>query len=64
MSGDLVTPAVSCGLLAGTLRGELLDRGRIKEAVISLDDLRDVGQMWLINSVRGWWKATLVGDAP
>ena len=33
--GALVTPALACGLLPGVLRGELLDAGRAREAVLS-----------------------------
>ena len=32
-----VTPPVSCGLLAGTFRAELLARGEVREAVIPLE---------------------------
>jgi para-aminobenzoate synthetase / 4-amino-4-deoxychorismate lyase len=31
LDGRKITPAVSCGLLAGTFRDELLERGEIKE---------------------------------
>ena len=29
-----MTPALACGLLAGVLRGELLDKGEAVEAVV------------------------------
>ena len=59
MDGQLLTPSLSCGLLAGTLRAELLDRGIVQEAYITLDDLRTrVSRLWLVNSVRGWRAAT------
>ena len=48
------TPPVECGLLAGTFRGHLLERGAIREKRIPLDDLRQAKEVWLINSVRGW----------
>ena len=35
LDGVRVTPPVECGLLAGTLRGELLDRGEIAERVVA-----------------------------
>lgn len=50
----LLTPPVSCGLLAGTFRAELLDRGKIEEAIIHLDDLASAEEVLLINSVRRW----------
>ena len=49
-----VTPPVDCGLLAGTFRAELLARGEIREAVVSVDELRAASRFWLINSVQGW----------
>jgi para-aminobenzoate synthetase/4-amino-4-deoxychorismate lyase len=50
--GELLTPALSCGLLPGTLRAELLATGRAQEAVLTLSDL-DRGTILLGNSVRG-----------
>ena len=48
------TPPVEAGLLPGTMRAELLDRGDIVEAMVTYDDLREADRVWLINSVRGW----------
>lgn len=63
--GEWVTPPVESGLLAGTLRAELLDRGRIVERVLRPDDLARAENVYLINSVRGWMPARLVGqDGP
>ena len=59
LDGMMVTPPVACGLLAGTLRGELLDRGEIGERIVGIDDLRRANRLWLINSVQGWRPATL-----
>ena len=60
--GRLLTPALACGLLPGTLRGELLERGILTEAVLTVWDLREAEGLWLINSVRGWRRAILVED--
>ncbi|PWT80138.1 MAG: hypothetical protein C5B57_12710 [Blastocatellia bacterium] len=57
----LVTPPIECGLLAGTLRAELLEAGEIREQRISIDQVVRAPQFWLINSVRGWRPARLVG---
>jgi para-aminobenzoate synthetase/4-amino-4-deoxychorismate lyase len=57
--GRLVTPPISCGLLAGTFRAELLARGEIQEHVVTLDDLRSASRLWLINSVYEWRAATV-----
>ena len=60
IDGRLVTPPVECGLLAGTMRAELLAKGEIAERRISRDDLRRATRVWLINSVRGWMDAELI----
>jgi 4-amino-4-deoxychorismate lyase len=53
--GVLLTPPLSCGLLAGTLRAALLAQGRAREAVLRIPDLpRD---FYLGNSVRGLARA-------
>jgi len=52
--GEMLTPALGCGLLPGVLREELLEAGAIREAVLTLDDITKADRLWLINSVRGW----------
>ena len=59
LDGRAVTPPVECGLLAGTLRAELLATGEIREERISIDQLLGAPRFWLINSVRGWRPAVL-----
>jgi len=54
LDGRKITPPVSCGLLAGTFRGELIAKGEIEEQLITLDDLKRADSVWLINSVRKW----------
>jgi para-aminobenzoate synthetase/4-amino-4-deoxychorismate lyase len=51
--GELLTPPLDCGLLPGTLRRELLERGRLREAVLRPPDLRRARRIWLLNSLRG-----------
>jgi para-aminobenzoate synthetase/4-amino-4-deoxychorismate lyase len=51
---------VSCGLLPGTFREELLARGEIQEGALTIDDLRTASQVWLINSVHEWREASVV----
>lgn len=60
LGGRLLTPALACGLLPGTLRGELLERGILTEAVVTLRELQEADGLWLINSVRGWRRAVLI----
>ena len=59
IGGRKVTPPVDAGLLAGTFREELLERGEIVEGRVTLDDLKSAPQVWIINSVREWWPATV-----
>ena len=54
MDGELFTPTISCGLLAGTFRSHLLETGKIKERVIYKDQLGKCSKIFLINSLRKW----------
>jgi para-aminobenzoate synthetase/4-amino-4-deoxychorismate lyase len=54
LDGRAVTPPVECGLLAGTMRAELLAAGEIAEAPITVEQLLAARRIWLVNSVRGW----------
>lgn len=58
--GKLITPPVACGLLAGTFRDHLLKSGEIEEEIISVDMLKAADELFLINSVRKWTRATFV----
>ena len=53
IAGHCLTPPLSCGLLPGVLRQELLASGEIEEGVVTLSDLRRATRLWFINSVRG-----------
>ncbi len=59
LDGRLVTPPLSCGLLPGVLRQELLKKAAIAEQVLYPQDLVQAEEIWLINSVRGWLRAEL-----
>lgn len=54
-----ITPPVRCGLLDGILREELLEKGRLIEGIITLDEIRSARKIALLNSVRGWWPAVI-----
>jgi para-aminobenzoate synthetase/4-amino-4-deoxychorismate lyase len=60
INGTRYTPPLSCGLLGGTFRGELLASGRIQERLLTRDDVSGASRLWLINSVREWVDAILV----
>ncbi|MBF5045200.1 aminodeoxychorismate synthase component I [Aggregicoccus sp. 17bor-14] len=57
--GRKLTPPRDCGLLAGTLREELLSRGEIEEQVLTREDLGRAQRLWFINGVRGWVEVSL-----
>jgi para-aminobenzoate synthetase/4-amino-4-deoxychorismate lyase len=56
--GELLTPALTAGLLPGTLRAQLLAEGKAREAVLTLADLQSADAIFLGNSVRGLVPAT------
>ena len=51
--GALLTPPLACGVLAGTLRQDLLDDGRARESVLTAADLEPPNRVFIGNSVRG-----------
>ncbi|MBI2314000.1 MAG: aminodeoxychorismate synthase component I [Betaproteobacteria bacterium] len=57
LDGELATPPVECGLLDGTFRRHMIEKGRIAERKLTLDDLRRAEAVFLINSVRRWQEA-------
>ena len=65
IDGRLFTPALTCGLLPGTLREELLDlpRAAASEAILTPQDLLDADRIYLGNSVRGLIRAELLEPA-
>ena len=60
LGGKDYTPPISCGLLAGTLRAELLEQEKLLELVLRPEALQKAEAIFLINSVRGWMPAQLV----
>ena len=60
IGGALLTPPIACGLLPGTLRAHLLEEGRIREKVLSLDDVRGASRCYLLNSVRGFHPVSVI----
>ena len=65
IDGRLFTPALTCGLLPGTLRDELLDlpRAAASEAILTPQDLISADRIYLGNSVRGLVRAELIQPA-
>jgi 4-amino-4-deoxychorismate lyase len=56
----LCTPPLSCGLLPGVLRAELLAKGACKEKTLAQDDLPRV-RLWVGNALRGLMPAVWAG---
>jgi len=61
MDGELFTPPVDCGLLAGTYRQVMLSSGQVKERKIKVSEITSTTEIMLINSVRGAYSA-FVGE--
>ncbi len=60
LNGELLTPSVESGILAGTFRAHLLAHNKIKEAVIKKEDLQKCENIYVINSVRKWREASIL----
>ena len=58
IDGELVTPPVFSGLLNGTFRQDLVERGNAVEQVLYPDDLKKAQAIYLGNSVRGLLRAS------
>jgi|ERR1043165_3244534 para-aminobenzoate synthetase/4-amino-4-deoxychorismate lyase len=54
IDGELFTPPVESGLLPGVFRNHLLAEGKIKERIITVEELQTTPHLFLINSVRRW----------
>jgi para-aminobenzoate synthetase/4-amino-4-deoxychorismate lyase len=59
-NGELLTPARESGLLAGTYRQEMLDEGRARESLLSIDDLHAADRIYVANTLRGIRPARLI----
>lgn len=60
LDGARWTPPVSCGLLPGTWRAEMLAIGTVRERTIRVEDLSRATGLWLVNSVHGERRVELV----
>lgn len=55
----MYTPAVKCGLLNGVMRQYLIQQRKLKEKVITLDELKSINGVWVMNSLRGLIRASI-----
>ena len=53
IDGVLYTPPLHCGLLPGTQRAWLLERGRLRERILDVREVINSPNLYLLNSVRG-----------
>jgi para-aminobenzoate synthetase / 4-amino-4-deoxychorismate lyase len=60
LNGHLFTPPISCGLLPGIYRQHLLETGLVSERVLLPADVRSARAIYLVNSLRGMWRVTLL----
>ena len=60
IAGEKRTPPLCSGLLAGTFRAELLACGKLRECVVTVDEVRRAEALYLINSLRRWVRLELV----
>lgn len=61
LDGQLYTPPVACGLLAGIARQQAIQSGEVAERLLTSADLSRAQDIWHVNSLRGWRTVTLVG---
>ena len=60
---DYLTPPLTCGLLPGVYRAEMLERGRITEALLPLSALAAADEIFHLSALRGWWRCRLLAGA-
>ena len=59
LEGQLITPPISCGVLAGTFRAHLLESGQVVEKAIPIEKLKECNRVFRVNSVRGWQRVEI-----
>jgi len=59
LDGRWWTPPLDCGLLPGVERARLLDSGRLRERVVTVEELARAGAFATLSSLRGWRAAGL-----
>lgn len=60
--GEIKTPTVSAGLLAGTMRSYLCAQYPITEAHLTLDDAKEAEEVFISNALMGVQPVTQLGD--
>ncbi len=62
--GLLLTPPLSCGLLPGVMRRQLIESGRAVEQVLRLEDILAAPALYMANALRGLVGVTLESIHP
>jgi para-aminobenzoate synthetase/4-amino-4-deoxychorismate lyase len=62
INGILYTPPVRCGLLPGTQRAWLLEHARLRERILSVQEVLGSSNVYLLNSVRGMHRLNIYGS--
>ena len=62
IGGELLTPHVDSGLLAGTYRQNMLATGKARESRLLTKDLERADRLFVANSVRGLLPANYESD--
>lgn len=58
--GEILTPAIKCGVLGGIMREQLINSElNIKEDEITINDLHTADEIWVSNSIIGFQRAEL-----
>lgn len=60
--GEVLTPAIDCGLLPGIVREVILENGWSREATLSLTDLENADEVFVTSSTRGVHPVQQCGD--
>lgn len=59
-AGELLTPAIDCGLLPGILREDLLATKKVREAHLTVSDLYAADKIYIGNALRGLMRAKFI----
>lgn len=59
VNDQLLTPPISCGVLAGTYRAHLLETGQTLERTITIDHIKNCTKIFRVNSIRHWQRAEI-----
>jgi len=54
LNGQLLTPPIACGVLAGTFRAYLVESGQVEERIVTIWQLKDCTKIFRVNSIRKW----------